>query len=152
MAGFSLKLKTKTGQQHIVSNLEQSTTVRHLKGKIIELTNIPAEVLHVKLGFPPFKPLDLSKEDELLTAIGIASGDTLIVDEKQLSEEERLQQAAQKRMEEDEKLAKELAAQSEGGSGILLKQVVPSDNSCLFTSIGKWRMGRGERVLVVVDV
>lgn len=136
MAGFSLKLKTKTGQQHIVSNLEQSTTVRHLKGKIIELTNIPAEVLHVKLGFPPFKPLDLSKEDELLTAIGIASGDTLIVDEKQLSEEERLQQAAQKRMEEDEKLAKELAAQSEGGSGILLKQVVPSDNSCLFTSIG----------------
>lgn len=136
MAGFTLKLKTKSGQQHIVSNLAPGTTVRDLKGKIIELTNIPAEVLHVKLAFPPFKPVDLSKDDELLTAIGIANGDTLIVDEKQLSEEERRQQEAQKRMEEDERLAKELAAQSNEGSGILLKQVVPSDNSCLFTSIG----------------
>lgn len=136
MAGFSLKLKTKTGQQHIVSNLDQNTTVRNLKDKISELTKIPAEVLHVVLGFPPFKPLDLTREDELLAAIGITNGDTLIVDEKQLSEEERRQQAAQKRVEEDEKLAKELAAQSEGNGGILLKQVVPSDNSCLFTSIG----------------
>lgn len=136
MAGFTLKLKTKSGQQHIFSNLAPGTTVRDLKGKIIELTNIPAEVLHVKLAFPPFKPVDLSKDDELLAAIGIANGDTLIVDEKQLSEEERRQQEAQKRMEEDERLAKELAAQSNEGSGILLKQVVPSDNSCLFTSIG----------------
>lgn len=136
MAGFALKLKTKTGQQHIVSNLEQSTTVRNLKGKISELTNIPSNVLHVKLGFPPFRQLDFSKEDELLSAIGISNGDTLIVDEIQQSEEERQQQAALKRMEEDEKLARELAAQSEGSSGILLKQVVPSDNNCLFTSIG----------------
>lgn len=136
MAGFSLKLKTKTGQQHIVSNLEQSTTVRNLKGKISELTQIPSNVLHVVLGFPPFKPLDFSKEDDLISAIGISNGDTLIVDEKQLSEDERLQQAALKRMEEDEKLAKELAAQVDGSNGILLKQVVPSDNSCLFTSIG----------------
>lgn len=136
MAGFTLKLKTKTGQQHIVSNLEQSTTVRNLKGKISDLTKIPTDVLHVKLGFPPFKPLDFSKEDDLISAIGISNGDTLIVDEKQLSEEERQQQAARKRMEEDEKLAKELAAQGDDNNGILLKQVVPSDNSCLFTSIG----------------
>lgn len=136
MAGFSLKLKTKTGQQHIVSNLEQSTTVRTLKGKITELTKIPAEVLHVVLGFPPFKQLDFSNDDDLISAIGISNGDTLIVEEKQLSESERNQLAAKKRLEEDEKLAAELAAQGEDSVGILLKQIVPSDNSCLFTSIG----------------
>ncbi|XP_055624942.1 ubiquitin thioesterase OTU1 [Toxorhynchites rutilus septentrionalis] len=136
MAGFSLKVKTKTGQQHIVSNLEQNTTVRILKNLITELTNIPEDAMHVVLGFPPFKPLDFNKDDELILAIGISNGDTLIVQEKQISEEERNQLAAKKRLEEDEKLAKELAAQSEGGSGILLKQIVPSDNSCLFTSIG----------------
>ncbi|XP_062542473.1 ubiquitin thioesterase OTU1 [Armigeres subalbatus] len=144
MGGYSLKLKTKTGQQHIVSNLEQSTTVRNLKDKITELTQIPPEVLHVVLGYPPFTPLDFSKEDELLTTIGVSNGDTLIVNEKQLSEEERRQQAAKKLMEEDERLAKELAAQVEGSGGILLKQVVPSDNSCLFTSIGFVLSGKVE--------
>lgn len=136
MAGFSLKLKTKTGQQHIVSNLEQSTTVGMLKQKIFELTKIPAGMLHVVLGFPPFKQIDLSKDDSLISAVGISNGDTLIVEEKQLSQQERDQLAAIKRLEEDEKLAKELAAQGEENSGILLKRVVPSDNSCLFTSIG----------------
>lgn len=137
MAGFSLKFKTKTGQQHIVSNLEQNTTVRVLKNRIIELTNLPEDTLQVVLGFPPFKQLDFNKDDDLISAIGISNGDTLIVQEKQISEEERNQLAAKKRLEEDENLAKELAAQSEGNSGILLKQIVPSDNSCLFTSIGK---------------
>ncbi|XP_053687374.1 ubiquitin thioesterase OTU1 [Sabethes cyaneus] len=133
---LSLKLKTKTGQQHIVSNLARDAPVRVLKDKITELTKIPSDVLHVVLGFPPFKPLDLSNEDNPLSAVGVSNGDTLIVEERQPSEEERKRLEALKRMEEDEALAKELAAQGEEGSGILLKQVVPSDNSCLFTSIG----------------
>ncbi|XP_058834048.1 ubiquitin thioesterase OTU1 [Topomyia yanbarensis] len=136
MTGFSLKLKTKTGQQHIVSNLAQSTTVGNLKGTITELTKIPSDVLHVVLGFPPFKQLILSNDDELISKIGISNGDTLIVEARQMSEEERNRLATLKRMEEDEALAKELAAQGEENSGILLKQIVPSDNSCLFTSIG----------------
>uniref|UniRef100_A0A1Q3FD26 Ubiquitin thioesterase OTU n=1 Tax=Culex tarsalis TaxID=7177 RepID=A0A1Q3FD26_CULTA len=145
MPGLTLKLKTKTGQQHIVSNLDKDgTTVGALKAKITELTSIPGSGLHAVLGFPPFKQLDLSKDEAPIASIGISNGDTLIVEEKQLSQEERDQLEALKRLEQDEKLAKELAAQEgddvgEGGvgfGGILLKQVVPSDNSCLFTSIG----------------
>lgn len=144
MPGLTLKLKTKSGQQHIVPNLDKDgTTVGALKEKITELTKIPSGVLHVVLGFPPFKQLDFSKDEVAISTIGIANGDTLIVEEKQLSQEERDQLEVLKRLEQDEKLAKELAAQEgdvgsgvEGVGGILLKQVVPSDNSCLFTSIG----------------
>lgn len=135
--GFSLKLKTKSGQQHIVSKLAETTTVGDLKTRIVELTNIPGDALHVVLGFPPFKPLDLSNEANQVLASGISNGDTLIVEEKSLTEEERKQLEATKRLEQDEKLAKELAAQGTESGGILLKCVVPSDNSCLFTSIGK---------------
>ncbi|XP_052893581.1 ubiquitin thioesterase OTU1 [Anopheles moucheti] len=134
--GFSLKLKTKSGQQHIVSKLAETTTVGDLKTRITELTSIPGDALHVVLGFPPFKPLDFSNEASQVLASGISNGDTLIVEEKSLTEEERQQLEAAKRLEQDEKLAKELAAQGSESSGILLKKVVPSDNSCLFTSIG----------------
>ncbi|XP_053672438.1 ubiquitin thioesterase OTU1 [Anopheles nili] len=122
--GFSLKLKTKSGQQHIVSKLADTTTVGDLKTRIVELTSIPADSLHVVFGFPPFKPLDFSNEADRLPAVGISNGDTLIVEQKAMTE--------QKSME----LSKELAAQTANSTGILLKQVVPSDNSCLFTSIG----------------
>lgn len=135
--GFSLKLKTKSGQQHIVSKLTDTTTVGDLKTRITELTSIPGDALHVVLGFPPFKPVDFSDESSNLPAVGISNGDTLIVEEKSLTDEERQQLEAAKRLEEDEKLARELAAQSTEQGGILLKKVVPADNSCLFTSIGR---------------
>jgi ubiquitin thioesterase OTU1 len=70
--------------------------------------------------------------------------ETLIVDVKALTQEEKDEIERQKRMAEDEILARQLAESSgEGGAaagglanGILLKQVVAADNSCLFTSIG----------------
>lgn len=62
--------------------------------------------------------------------------ETLIVDVKPLSQEAK-----------DEILARQLAetAEASGNSianGILLKQVVAADNSCLFTSIGYLVMGK----------
>lgn len=56
------------------------------------------------------------------------------MDEKPLTQEEKDQIENMKRLLEDEELAKQLA--NPGASGILLKHVVPADNSCLFTSIG----------------
>lgn len=63
----------------------------------------------------------------------------MIVDEKSLTQEEKDAIERAKRLAEDEILAKQLA--EAGGDpnsvkGILLKQVVAADNSCLFTSIG----------------
>jgi ubiquitin thioesterase OTU1 len=66
--------------------------------------------------------------------------ETLIVDVKPLTQEEKDAIERAKRLAEDEILARQLAETAEGGSnvanGILLKQVVAADNSCLFTSIG----------------
>lgn len=134
MTGYSLKVKSKKGQ-HVVSNLQETTTIADLKLKISEITDIPAPFLHILIGFPP-KPLDLSRDNEKLNKSGISSGDTLIVEEKANT------------LKEDEELAKKLANEEEESKrfnelipdgdymGILLKKVVPADNSCLFTSIG----------------
>lgn len=84
-------------------------------------------------GFPP-KLLESANNDETLKLCGISNGETLIVDEKPLTQEEKDQIENMKRLLEDEELAKQLA--NPGASGILLKHVVPADNSCLFTSIG----------------
>ena len=67
--------------------------------------------------------------------------ETLIVDTKPLSQEEKDAIEKAKRLAEDEILARQLAEPGEGAAlgvtnGILLKQVVDADNSCLFTSIG----------------
>lgn len=61
------------------------------------------------------------------------------MDTQPLSQEEKDAIERAKRLAEDEILARQLAESSAGGTttnGILLKQVVDADNSCLFTSIG----------------
>lgn len=140
MGGFMLKVKTKQGQ-HVVDNLSADETIGHLKSKISELTRIPADGLNVLVGFPP-KPLDLSANEILLSASGIINGDTLIVEEKSIPDVVPQQHRNNLQLEEDILLAQRYANDGENASGlslqgILLKQVVPSDNSCLFTSIGK---------------
>lgn len=139
MSNFMLKVKTKDGQ-HVVSNLSSTETVAKLKSQISELTSIPADSLNVLSGFPP-KPLDLSANEESLATAGIKSGDTLIVEARQSSLISTAPiQDNSKQVEDDILLAQRLADEEYGtnvnSEGILLKQVVPSDNSCLFTSIG----------------
>lgn len=134
-----LKVKTKQGH-HVVSNLSADETIGNLKSKISELTRIPADVLCVLVGFPP-KPLDLSANENLLSASGIINGDTLIVEEKSIPDVVPQQHRNNLQLEEDILLAQRIANEEENATGlasqgILLKQVVPSDNSCLFTSIG----------------
>ncbi|XP_031617851.1 ubiquitin thioesterase OTU1 [Contarinia nasturtii] len=132
MGGFMLKVKTKQGH-HVVNNLSADETIGNLKSKISELTSIPAEGLSVKIGFPP-KPLDLSANECLLSASGIINGDTLIVEEKPIPDVvPQQQQRNNLQLDDIPSTNQEVTLPTEG---ILLKQVVPSDNSCLFTSIG----------------
>lgn len=148
MGGFMLKLKTKQGQ-HVVDSLSGDETIANFKSKLSEITRIPADGLNVLIGFPP-KPLDLTLNSNTLAASGITNGDTLIVEEKVLPDV--VQTANCRQIEEDSLLAQRLAA-ADGDetaiepSGILLKQVVPSDNSCLFTSIGLYLIDEIQRVL-----
>ncbi|XP_073839853.1 yod1 deubiquitinase [Musca autumnalis] len=159
-ASFSVKLKSKKGQ-FIVKELTNQTTVKDLKQRISELTQIKEQNLHILMGFPP-RPLDVTQNlQQTLQAAGICNGETLIVDEKEaptlpsIEDDEAL---ARRLQEEEENELRQLVATAansgdsgserlvgpadlDGGSssgnfnGILLKKVVPADNSCLFTSI-----------------
>jgi ubiquitin thioesterase OTU1 len=133
MAGFTLKLKTKKGQH--VCSLEKDTTMKILLEKIAEITQICESELYLLMGFPP-KPIDLSQKGNTLEVCGISNGETLIVEEKPISKEDKELAEKLQLEEKDEILAKQLANEITGSNGFLLKKVVPADNSCLFTSIG----------------
>lgn len=141
MSSLMLKVKTKDAEQ-IIGDLTSTATIDELKRKLSTVTNIRADRLNVLMGFPP-KRLDLSDLKLTLEACGIRNGVKLIVDEA----------AAPATPPESVSPTIETVAFVDHESidngfsaGILLKKVVPSDNSCLFTSIGKRRAG--ERVAI----
>lgn len=136
MPGFTLKVKTKRGQ-NVLNSLDGEDTVTVLKKKLSELTEIPETNLHVLTGFPP-KKLDISVETNTIKAVGIVNGDTLIVEDKAGSNPVSMNAAIRDQEAADQELAQSLAdAENSEFNGILMKKVVPADNSCLFTSIGR---------------
>ncbi|KAM7355436.1 yod1 deubiquitinase [Cochliomyia hominivorax] len=160
---FSVKLKSKNGQ-FIVKDLTNKTTVADLKQRVAQVTKIKEPQLHILMGYPP-RPLDLAhnSQQRTLETCGISSGETLIVEEKPESEvattaehclEDDEALARRLQAEEEEQQLREVVAAATGANtneipdvdvpppgssgnfnGILLKKVVPADNSCLFTSV-----------------
>lgn len=133
--GYALKVKTKKGQ-HVLSTVDADSTIDSLKTQLSLLTEIHKEFIHVLVGFPP-KALDLSNPQDSVKRLGISNGDTLIVEEKVGGIPADPQKEDQ--VTRDAQLARNLAAADESDefNGVLMKKVVPADNSCLFTSIGK---------------
>lgn len=128
MGGFVLRVKSKVGHK-IVDNLTQQDTVTKLKNKLSEITGVQIDALHVLRGFPP-KPLDLSNGNATLQESDITSGETLIVEEKQVvyNGEQKVQQTPRTHVTDQDVFA--------NCPGVLMKMVVPADDSCLFTSVG----------------
>ncbi|KAG7211806.1 hypothetical protein KM043_011037 [Ampulex compressa] len=128
MAGFVLRVKTKSGQK-VVNGLIPQDKVSALKWKLADLTGISISALHVLSGYPP-KIIDLSDEAATIEESGIISGDTLIVEEKDVfcNGEQRLEDIGRHHIVSSETLA--------DTPGVLMKKIVPADNSCLFTSVG----------------
>lgn len=127
MAGFALRIKTKSGHQ-VVNSLTKDSTIKELKEMLSRLSNIPPNRLQVLSGFPP-KILDLSQDDEGIVNSGISSGDTLILEEKPVSVTNTIVEDVTMSGNEAEDPFEPPA------HGILIKHIVPSDNSCLFTSV-----------------
>lgn len=127
MAGFALKVKTKSGQM-VVKGLNPKDNIANLKHKLASLTNINENCLYILCGYPP-KPVDISVNEATLESRGICSGDTLIVEEK----EEMFPEPRDARFQEPRH---HIIDSQLGCPGILMRKVVPADNSCLFTSIG----------------
>ncbi|KAJ8668333.1 hypothetical protein QAD02_009996 [Eretmocerus hayati] len=128
MGGFVLRVKSKDGQK-IVDNLNPQDTIAKLKNKLSELTGVQAEALQILRGFPP-KALDLSNSDATLQDSEILSGETLIVEEKQevCNSDSKMEQTPRTHITD--------TVNFEDCPGILMKMVVPADDSCLFTSVG----------------
>jgi len=129
MTGFALKVKTKAGQQ-VLRTLTSNSTIQELKTQLSALGNVPVSRLQVLTGFPP-KVFDLSGDSKLLSEAGISSGDTLILEEKPANVESQ----STKTTNSSEQSRHHVSENQDGCPGILMKQVVPADNSCLFTSI-----------------
>nr|XP_033333144.1 ubiquitin thioesterase OTU1 [Megalopta genalis] len=128
MAGFVLRVKTKSGQK-VVNGLVPQDKVFELKSKLAEITGIAVDALHVLGGFPP-KAINLNDESTTIEKSGIVSGDTLIVEEKpaQFNGERNSDEIGRSHIVNDESFV--------NTPGVLMKKDVPADNSCLFTSVG----------------
>lgn len=159
---FCVKIKSKKGQ-FIIKDLSNNTTLADLIQRICLTTQINETQLQVLQGFPP-RPVNLQQNTQIsLKDVGIGSGETLIVEEKPesqvddkvLEDDEALARRLQAEEEEEQLrqvVAAATAADNQGANaevasaqpslgssgdfnGILLKKVVPADNSCLFTSV-----------------
>lgn len=139
MAIIALKVKTKSGQ-HVVNSLTKENTIKDLKEILSQLSSIPVSRLQVLSGFPP-KTFDITKDDLDLGKSGLATGDTLILEEKPESSIPKVQT-------ESGSTSTQTTNSTSGAPkpdvsednpyecpGILMKHVVPADNSCLFSSV-----------------
>ncbi|XP_018322484.1 ubiquitin thioesterase OTU1 [Agrilus planipennis] len=126
MTSLILKVKTKTGQR-VLKGLTSDSTIKELKQELSVISNIPVSRLIILSGYPP-KKFDLSGDSKLLADSGLSSGEILIVEESQEPVQEVSTDPENENEECKEKLNNDLP-------GFLMKQIVPADNSCLFTSL-----------------
>ena len=124
MSNPSINLRCQTkGGQHYLTGLYLSSSIRQLKERINETTKIPIDCIKIRQGYPP-KVIDLGSDSNKLSSLPFRSGDTLIVEEDKSLRKKRL-----------ENIDNELHDQINRSNGMLMRKVVPADNSCLFTSI-----------------
>jgi len=130
MAGFALKIKSKSGQS-VVKNLSPVSTVNDLKKELTGLGTTNIDSIQIRAGFPP-KPIDLSNAEATLQSLQINSGDTLIIEETTPNNQENTTEKGDKTP-----AARPHTTDSNlSCPGILIRKPVPADNSCLFTSFG----------------
>lgn len=118
----NLRCKSSAGQ-HYLTGLTLTSTIGKLKDMISEATKIPRDCIRVRQGYPP-KVIDLSCDGKELSALPFRSGDTLLVEEDSSLRKKKI-----------ENVDSVLHAQISHSRGMLMRKVVPADNSCLFTSV-----------------
>ncbi|XP_065350856.1 ubiquitin thioesterase Otu1 isoform X2 [Cloeon dipterum] len=137
-----LTLKIKAGNQHsVIKDLTSNSSLSDLAQKVSSFSGIPESRLKLCSGFPP-KALEMEVKTKSLHDSGIKSGDVILAQETQETTHTKNESASTatidqtvRAIDQSEIISAYSAAQANGG-GFLLRKVVPSDNSCLFTSIG----------------
>ncbi|XP_065218474.1 ubiquitin thioesterase OTU1 [Planococcus citri] len=145
-SNFSLKVKTKDRNIEIKDSLSLETKLTELQNIISEAAGIASSNLKVLFGYPR-KALNFGEFDNIKQA-GIKPGDTLFVEESTGAGKASTQSTASgqdssnvltssdtpKNISNEQKSHISDVMPREV-KGILLKKEVPSDNSCLFTSL-----------------
>lgn len=126
---MQLRVKHKGGQT-ILSNLSPTSRVEQLLEELSKSTQIPVHLVKVLRGFPPVV-MDISDKTISLSECGIQEKDTILVEE--LPNIHPSQNSLPVNIETTQGNTEQ---EANAPAGILLRKVVPSDNSCLFTSIG----------------
>ncbi len=131
MKTFRLKCKSQKGQ-FLIDSLTDDSTLGDLLGAIERLTSIPSDHLSIKSGFPP-RLVDLTDQSVVLSLAGISSGDTVIAEQGQQKAVNT--EPAPSASPPAPQPAPEVVAWSSEPQALLIRQTVPANNSCLFTSI-----------------
>ena len=124
---LNLRARTKKGIVKITS-LTSKSTIHELKKAISELTGLDLNLIKLLKGYPP-KQFDQNNEHTTLNFNQIKNGELLTVEENQASSSESVNSS------------KTISNKSNGYDfdakleGVLLRKVVPANNSCLFTSV-----------------
>lgn len=117
---FSVRIRH-SSKQFEVTDLTATTPVCELVKKIALQLNCKPEQVSIKFGFPP-KPLDTSSTNPL-EAFDITSGESLIAETKA------------------EEAPKQIPDVKEN---VMIRRIIPADNSCLFNSIAYALEGRAK--------
>jgi ubiquitin thioesterase OTU1 len=149
MAGtpLVLRVRSKKGMSRLHS-LNLNSSLKDLKTQITDLTGIEYSNIKIMKGYPP-TVLENSNENASLQSLSLKDGELLTIEEhsdkhhstaeqtskssKALSEKINTTNVASK--SSSASLSPSKISQTSNQEGVLLRKVVPANNSCLFTSI-----------------
>ena len=120
---FVLRIRTKTGVIRI-SNLNVNSSLGELKAELSTQANLDCSLIKILKGFPP-KYLDTSIETSTLASHTITNGELLTIEENKDESRTTVKTSP----------SNNSSSFKEINEGVLLRKVVPANNSCLFTSI-----------------
>ncbi|GFT49141.1 ubiquitin thioesterase OTU1 [Nephila pilipes] len=122
-----------------LTELNFDSTVEDLRVILLKLTAVKRNALKIFVGYPP-KLLAIENGNLMLTELNILSGDTIIIEIKKDEPGDALEEAALGAQRNDIRAA--LRAEENyfkdevmNHPAIMMRYVVPSNSSCLFTSV-----------------
>lgn len=141
MSDLELRLKCRAGT--FPMTVPPTLAVSDLREQASALSEIPLASIKLLLGFPP-KPMQ--KLDGSVGDAGLKSGDTIIAE---VDSNRAVVAPLAAKVDTESVVLKHVTAQVTSGQAepLILRKIVPADNSCLFTSMG---FVMGGNVLIVI--
>lgn len=128
LSEHDIKIKIMSKNSSVTMNLNPFCKMFQFKQKLADTARLPVDSVVISKGYlNPREIVDFSDADAKISDCNILNGDIFFVSEKPPGEIKR----------EDVPRNEVVNTETFGENiGMLLKKVVPGDNSCLFTSIG----------------